>query len=161
MECPLKASGKKDLLLDYCARRLDSPAEAALEAHIATCPACKSWTEEQMRAWAALDDWLPAPISASFDSALYERIASERTRMPWWRTALRPLAVWRLKPALSLALASLLVVALWIGRPKPVPPPNPNRAQESLDADRLEKALDDVEMLRQLDSAATPDAQSM
>lgn len=155
MECPLKAAGKKDLLLDYCARRLDPPAEAAIEGHIAVCPACKSWTEEQIRTWAALDDWLPAPISAGFDRRLHERIAGERTRTPWW-------GVWRLKPALSLALASLLVVvALWMGRPGLVPLPNPNGAQESLDADRLEKALDDVEMLRQFDSAAKADAQSM
>ena len=131
MECPLKAGEKKDLLLDYCARRLDPLVQTALEAHVAACPACKSWTEEQIRTWAALDDWPSAPISANFDSRLHERVASEPARTPWW-------SAWRLKPALSLALASLLVVvALWMGRPKPVPPPNPNRATESLDADRL------------------------
>jgi hypothetical protein len=58
-------------------------------------------------------------------------------------------------------LASLLVLAaLLLERPRSstLPLTAPSHS-ESLDADRLERALDDVEMLRQLSAAESPDSQ--
>jgi hypothetical protein len=68
-----------------------------------------------------------------------------------------------LRPALSLALASVVLLAAILIRPAPPRPVHaPQQAQvESLDADRLERALDDVEMLRQLDAGSSAGSQSM
>jgi anti-sigma factor RsiW len=163
MECPVKEHEKTDLLLDYCADRLDPRTSALLESHIASCPDCCAWIEAQRSVWAALDTWEAPPVSPGFDRALYQRIAAEESRMPWWQAALRPLLVWKLRPALSMALASLLVLAAFLMQiPRPPAPPQPGAVHvEAFDADRLEKALDDVELLRQLDAPANPDARSM
>lgn len=143
MECP-----KKDLLLDYCAHALDAGAADGVEAHLAACPACKSWTEAHMRTWTLLDEWQAPPISPDFERKLRERIAIEEPA-PWWKAVWQSFAARPLKPALSAALVGLLLLAgFLLVRPKPAPPVHPG--QEAMDADRLEKALDDVDMLRQL-----------
>jgi len=149
-----------ELLLGYCARRLDLETASALEGHIAACPACQVWTKSQSQVWTALEAWEPAPVSADFDRQIYARLQSEREGRGWWRTLLRPwLRLSGLRPALSLGLAGLLVVvAFWMQKPKATPSPTPNQTQtETLDPDRLEKALDDVDMLRQLSLVGTPD----
>lgn len=63
----------------------------------------------------------------------------------------------------TLALASVVLLAAILIRPAPPQPaPLPQQAQvESLDADRLERALDDVEMLRQLNVASSAERQPM
>ena len=122
--------------------------------------------EEQRAVWTALDQWEAAPISPGFDRQLYARIAREENRIPWWQAIVKSL--WAgsspssLRPALSLALASLLVLAAFLlerPRSSTLPLTAPGHS-ESLDADRLERALDDVEMLRQLSAAESPDSQS-
>ena len=86
----------------------------------------------------------PAPLAAADSAALPDQLAAltriDADRAPhWWRAAFG----WR--PALSVALVSLVIgAALLIQPPRPAP-------GEALDADRIERALDDVEMLRQLD----------
>jgi anti-sigma factor RsiW len=152
MECPIKAGGKKDLLLDYCARALDAGMAAEVEAHIAACPGCKAWTEAHSRTWTLLDDWQPAPVSPEFERRLRERIAIEAERTPWWKAVWQSFVARPLKPALTAALVGLLLAAgLLFVRPSSNPPPHPG--QETMDADHLEKALDDVDMLRQLGAA--------
>lgn len=148
MECPIQARGKKDLLLDYCSHSLDAGSAAEVEAHLAACPGCKAWTEAHMRTWSLLDDWQAAPISPDFERKLRERIALQEERTPWWKAVWQSFAARPLKPALSAALVALLLLAgLLFVRPTSAPP------QETIDADRLEKALDDVDMLRQVGSA--------
>ncbi|MGD0014534.1 MAG: hypothetical protein ABSD56_08935 [Bryobacteraceae bacterium] len=157
----MRAPDGMELLLGYCARRLDLETASALEGHIAACPACQAWTQSQSRVWMALEAWEPAPVSADFDRRLYARFATEREGRGWWGTLLRPwLGLSGLRPALSLGLAGLLVVvAFWMQKPTTTPSPAPTQAQtEALDPDRLEMALDDVEMLRQLSLMGTPDS---
>ncbi|HEY1204678.1 MAG: zf-HC2 domain-containing protein [Bryobacteraceae bacterium] len=152
MECPIQARGKKDLLLDFCAHTLDAKAAAEVEAHVAACPECKAWTDAHMRTWTLLDDWEPAPISPDFERKLRERIALEDERTPWWKAVWQSFAARPLKPALSAALVCLLLLAgLLFVRPWSAPPVH--RGVETIDADRLEKALDDVDMLRQVGAA--------
>jgi anti-sigma factor RsiW len=149
MECPIQSRGKKDLLLDYCSHSLDAKAAAEVEAHLAACPDCKAWTDAHMRTWSLLDDWQAAPISPDFERRLRERIALDEEHTPWWKAVWLSLAARPLKPALSAALVCLLLLAgLLFVRPRSAPPVHPN--QETIDADRLEKALDDVDLLRQV-----------
>ena len=162
MECPIEARGKKDLLLDYCAHALDAREAAEFETHLASCAACKAWPQAHMRTWTLLDDWQPAPVSPDFDRKLYQRIAAEQARLSWWRALWRSLAARPLKPALSLALAGLIVLAgLLFVRPAPPPPVHKAQTQEALDADRIEKALDDVDMLRQLGTSGGSNSETM
>ena len=148
MECPIQTRGKKDLLLDYCSHSLDAKAADEVEAHLAVCPQCKAWTDAHMRTWSLLDDWQAAPVSPDFERKLRERIALlEEQPTPWWRTAWRSFTARGLKPALAGALVVVLILAtLLFVRPRHVP------AQPTIDADHLEKALDDVDMLRQVDA---------
>jgi anti-sigma factor RsiW len=166
MECPLKERRKTDLLLDSCAGRLDPQPASELAMHIASCPACEEWIRGHKQVWQALDVFEAEPVSAGFDDKLFERIARDEDRKPWW-SVFRPRRFAFGRPAaasvLSLALASLLVLAaLLIERPRPpaVSPAGAARV-EAIDADRIEKALDDVEMLRELSVTGTPDPRSM
>jgi predicted anti-sigma-YlaC factor YlaD len=162
MECPIEARGKKDLLLDYCAHALDAKAAAEVEMHLASCPACKAWTDEYARTWTLLDDWKAAPVSPEFDRRLYQRIAAEEARTSWWVAFWRSFAARPLKPAISVALVGLVVLAgLLLVRPAPAPPVHKGQTQEAVDAERIEKALDDVDMLRQLGTAGPSDSGSM
>lgn len=139
MNCP-----NKELLMERAAGRLEAEAAAALDAHLAGCSECRAWMAGQAEVWEALDGWQPAPVSADFDDRLYARLDAAAPRR--WRS-------FRLRPALSLALAAMLVIAVvLLERPKtpPAPSPRPPAARQVLDPDRLERALDDVEMLRQM-----------
>jgi len=147
MECPIQARGKKDLLLDYCSHSLDAKASGEVEAHLAACPQCKAWTDAHMRTWSLLDDWQAAPVSPDFERKLRERIALADEHVPWWTAAWQSFAARGLKPALAGALVVVLLLAgLLFVRPHGAP------AQPAIDADRLEKALDDVDLLRQVDA---------
>ncbi len=83
----------------------------------------------------ALDEWQPEPVSPDFDRRLYRRIEQTRRRAWWWG--------WR--PVFALASAIALAVVL-LQTPKPAP-------VKTVDADRLEQVLNDVDMLQQLDDS--------
>ena len=149
MECPVKTREDGAVLMDYCAGRLKPRRAEAVERHVAECQACQRWVQQQQALWTALDAWEAAPLSADFDRKLYQRIERE-ARPRWW-------------PAFSLALASVVALALLLIRPlPPQPAPLPRQAQvENVDAEHLEKTLDDMEMLRDLSAAVSPDPRSM
>src|SRR2546429_35515 len=88
MICPLEDRENAQQLLDYCTRNLDAQAAAILERHIAICPACREFADNQRAVWQALDAWEAAPVSADFDRRLYERIEHD---VPWWHGLVRPL----------------------------------------------------------------------
>ena len=149
MKCPIETPENAGVLLDYCAGKLDADTAAGLERHFADCGHCRDWVAAQKNVWAALDAWEVEPAGADFDARLYRRIGAEAREGVWGR-----LAGWlpRLgfRPALPLALAcSVLLAFVLLRTPPPAPP-----TLGSLDADRLERALDDVEMLRQLNPGA-------
>jgi len=162
MECPAREREKAAVLMEYCARKLDPQSAAVVERHVAQCGACQDWIRAQQAVGAALDGWKAAPVSSDFDRKLYQRIEQEE-RPGRWGGLFRPLRGLSLGPALSLALASVVLLAAILIRPAPPQPaPLPQQAQvESLDADRLERALDDVEMLRQLNVASSAERQPM
>ena len=161
MECPVQNREHADLLLKYCARRLDAETAAVLERHMEHCEACRAFGEAQKTVWAALEVWEAMPVSEDFDRRLYARIGQEERRgvwgglvRSWW-----PLN-WR--PALSLAAASVIVVVALLVQ-SPVSAPQPAEA-EAVDAEQVERALDDLEMLRQVNlvpKGETPVVQAM
>lgn len=106
--------------------------------------------------WKALDEWKAPPVSEDFDRRLYARIRKEE-RAPGRLAALWP---FRFRPAFALAAASVMTLAVaLIHAPGPARPPG--QAVEAVDADRLERELDDVDMLRQLSAAPAAEVYSL
>src|SRR2546421_10443602 len=87
MKCPIETRESAELLLEYCARKLDPESTAILQQHIAICPACREFADGQRALWDALDAWETTPVSADFDRRMYSRIAQE---VGWWDRLGRP-----------------------------------------------------------------------
>jgi anti-sigma factor RsiW len=154
MKCPLENRDNAEQLLDYCSRKLDPQATAILERHIAICPACREFAENQRAVWEALDAWEAKPVSAQFDRRLYARIENE---VPWWQALLRPLAL-RWNVAASVAgVFVVLTAGLLLNRPAAVAPiqahvPQPSAPIESVQPEQVEHALDAMDMLAEFDN---------
>lgn len=151
--CPL-ASGEEnvDILLDYCNRKLDPALAELFEKHMEVCAACRAFSESQMAVWDALDAFEAMPVSPDFDRKLMARIEFEENsawRRLWNRMTAGGTAIWR--PVVPVAAALVLAVGLWM-RPagNTGAESAPIMADNQLDAEQIESALQDMEMLRQL-----------
>jgi anti-sigma factor RsiW len=147
--CPLEKGNAAELVLAYGAGTLDADGDAAFERHILSCADCRDLAAAQQAVWSALDDWKPEPISSNFDEKLYQRILTEEQR-PWWQRLLR--ANWSLRPAMPLAAACGILIAVFLLQsPEPAPPPAPPASSSpQLRIEQVERALDDIDMLKQL-----------
>ena len=163
MRCPLQTDNS-EILLNYCSRKLSAEVTAMLERHIPECAECTRFASGQKLLWETLDSWEAMPISADFDRKLYARI-EEHERSSWWHKLLtseffQPFG-WR--PAMPLVTACLtfaVAVFLYIPSDKPVPATvNSQQRVETVDVDQAERAIEDMEMLRQL--APPPSAQKL
>jgi anti-sigma factor RsiW len=85
-----------------------------VEAHLATCPACRLRVNE-FRAVSGLLDELPQiEPSAGFDARVRARVAAEPVKQSWW-------AAFAPSPRAALAASMLLLAAIWIeSQPRPV-----------------------------------------
>ena len=162
MTCGNENNPIADNLLEYCAGTLDESASAKIEAHLRECRACEQLVSAQRATLSVLDEWQPPAVSEDFDARLYQRIAVEKQgnwAKRWWNgiraSGLSP--IW--KPAIPIGAAAVaLSVGLLLRTPPspilsvaPVPPavsiePVSTSAQ-TVDADQLESALDDLDML--------------
>lgn len=150
MKCPIETQETLELLLAYCARKLDGDTAVWLERHIASCPACRSTYEAQRVVWEALDEWEAAPVAPDFDRRLYRRI-DEETRAPWWERlsrGARPMLIGRGLP-LAAAAGLLVVAGVIMERPGRIEP-QPATQVEAVQADEVEKTLEDMELLHNL-----------
>jgi anti-sigma factor RsiW len=163
--CPL-TSGESDaaMLLDYCNRRLDPESTALLERHIRQCPACEAFASSQALLWQTLDAYEAMPVSQDFDRSLYARIDAEQQKPTWTRLwlqlwnrftmggTLTGAQLWR--PALPVAACLLVAAGLYL-RPGMESAHSPDVAgvagvESSIQAEQIETALEDMEMLRDL-----------
>jgi hypothetical protein len=151
MNCPMENREGEELLVNYASGALDTQAAAAFDQHMLTCAACRQFAHGQKAVWKALDLFEPAAISADFDRRLYQHIE----RVSWWDrigAALRSpmLTHWGLP--ITAAAAALLVAGVVWERPSAAPakPKAPLSAEvQTLQADQVQHALDDMEMLRE------------
>ena len=154
MRCPIETQDSAELLLDYCARKLDPARTALLDRHMESCGECRAFRDGQRALWQALDQWESLPVSAEFDRQLYRRI-EEGKRASWWERTLRPLL---LRPALPIAATTcLLLVAGLVLQNSPPAPIEPQHARE---IEQVERTLEDLEMLRTFDLSAHADDSS-
>lgn len=144
--CPLNNGNAAELVLAYGARTLDADGRAAFERHMLSCAGCRELAAAQQAVWSALDAWTPEPISSNFDEKLYQRILLEE-QSRWWQRLFR--ADWSLRPAMPVAAAcGVLIAAFLLRSPEPTAAP-PSPLQPKLRIEQVERALDDIDMLKQ------------
>lgn len=145
--CPLKIGNAAELVLAYGARTLAPDRAAAFERHMLSCAGCRELAAAQQAVWSALDAWTPEPVSSNFDEKLYRRIVAEE-QSPWWRRLFR--ANWSLRPAMPVAAGcGVLIAAFLLRGPQPNPAPQ-SPSPPKLGIEQVERALDDIDMLKQL-----------
>ena len=151
MTCPQKGRDGAEWIVAYAARTLDSGNEAAFERHLESCASCREMAAEQRAVWSALDALPPQPVSSNFDARLYQRIAEEQQsasgRRGWWQRLLQ--TDWSWRPAIPVAAAcAVLVVAFLVKNSGSSITPQ-QQAQPQLQIEQVERALDDMDMLKQ------------
>jgi Putative zinc-finger len=159
MNCPPKTGEGAEVFIAYTARTLPAETEEALQQHLKECADCRRTAQAQCAVWSALDAWSPAAVSSNFDEKLYARIAAEAQK-PWWRRVLsgnldRGLSMdWSWKPAMPVAAACAALLAAFVLQ-SPVPEHQAQvGVQPKVDIEQVERALDDIDMLKQLGLAA-------
>ncbi len=160
MKCPMEVQGGEERLLSYVSGALGPAETALLQGHIEVCPACREFTRGQSAVWEALDAFEPAPLSPDFDRRLYQRIEAP---VPWWerlRRALRPMPARHALPIAAVAAAVVVGGIIWQSpSTEPATPRNPRTAQvETLQPDQVQNALEDIELLRDLNHLVRSDS---
>ena len=132
-------------LVEYLDGRAQPAERQAVERHLSGCAACRSRAQEFRAVWSALDDLPQISPSPTFDASLRARIAAEPPRRSFWG---RPAAAgWLPSPRLAFALTALVVMSVWISRPRVVS--NPSVAGEAIGANGA-TAEPDFGMIRDL-----------
>ena len=156
MRCPIEAGNSAEMMLALTAGRLTAAEQEQFEAHMAGCSECRRLAEAQRSVSGALDAWAAPSISEDFDARLMARIGSAERRQ-WWRPQ------WHIawQRALPVAAACLLLIGVVLMRspwPAQAPPAAVQTQQDAqnVDVDQVERALDDLDMLNQLDAQASP-----
>ena len=172
MKCPIETQENAELLLAYCARKLDPETQIILERHLAVCPACRDFQTSQQAVWEALDAWEATPVSPDFDRRLYQRIEQEAAHASWWSRLVQPFrpmfdgslmgrSMMGRSVPLAAAACLLVVAGIILQQPNSVSPipedPTVDRA-EVVQVDQVERALDDMEMLRQFKLTTSGDS---
>jgi hypothetical protein len=140
-------------IIEQSGRREPAP---ELAAHVAVCASCARLRREQRALWSSMDAWEAPDVSAGFDRQLYARVGRRMAgpvgSLDWLLGLLRPT-----RPAFATALACMLIIAtMVVGRARHVPVPPRNaaiaiHAHERDDPQQIQLALDDIQMLTDLD----------
>lgn len=178
MNCPVQKSENAELVLDYFARQLAPEIQADLDRHIEGCPDCREVFAAQRAVWNALDlleeDTAAVRVSEEFDWNLKQKIAQEdksgwmtRTWNRWFSS--EPIA-WRPVHSMGMAMAVLVLSAAvlvpWNATERQAVNSAANGNDEQFitaEVERIETALEDLEMLSVLNSVKPepPDQKKM
>jgi hypothetical protein len=145
---------KEEVIVPFLDGRLSAAERAPVEAHLATCAACRVQVEELRAVVGVLGEWPGLAHSPSFDAALRARVAAEAQQGTGWLV---------LRPAWGAALAAAAVVvfalALWppaeVDLPAlPEPPgiaiaPQPSTAPQQSPEQPLTYGTDELAVLDQ------------
>lgn len=147
MSCPMAEREGAELVLAYCGRRLDPDKSQWYERHLEACGACRELVEAQRQVWRALDFWETLPVPEDFDRRLERRIEAEDGKPLFQR--LSGLTQW-LRPAIPVASAAVIALAVFLVRTPSAPDAGFAPGLEAVEVDETERALEDLEMIRQL-----------
>ncbi len=157
MKCPVQSGENAEILLDYCARKLDWDSAALLEEHMKECPDCRAFRDAQSALWSGLDEWKSFPVSTDFNRRLFARIDAEEEK-PWWQQWRSIIAAFTVEPAMPFAAAALAMAAFWFQAITPTPAiPQPVVAHaemraDTFDMEQVARELEDIDMLNALPS---------
>jgi anti-sigma factor RsiW len=154
MNCPLRREETTDLLLEYSARRLDASRAATLERHVEVCAECSAFLAAQTAVWDALEEWALPPVSMDFNRRLWQRI-DRAAELPWYRSLMDSLRAANWTPVFPMAAAVLVIAGGFLLDHRGERAVTPNAATPGvsiIEADQLDQTLDDIQLLRQLDS---------
>lgn len=152
MQCPRQDGSSAELMIAYAAGALEPQAQIEWERHLDACEECRAVAANQKAVWEALDSWKPSSISADFNERVYRRIAQEEA-LAWWR---RPLRNWSsfLRPSMPLAAACAALVIAFVMKDIRVAPSVPVSPGRQVSIEQVERALDDMDLLKQLSAPA-------
>jgi anti-sigma-K factor RskA len=102
--------------------------------------------DAQRTVWSALDELTPIPVSSNFDAKLYRRIAEEQQNA-WWQRLFQ--AYWSWRPAMPVAAACAVLIVAFMVKSSQRSIASPPQSQPKLQIEQVERALDDMEMLKQ------------
>lgn len=104
----MSCSRMENQMMPYVDGRLKAGEQREVEAHLASCAACRLRVKE-FRAVSGLLDELPQiEPSGAFDARVRARVAAEPVKQSWW-------AVLAPSPRAALAASMLLLATIWIG----------------------------------------------
>jgi anti-sigma factor RsiW len=159
MECPRENGTSVELMMAYTAGTLEPEAQIALDRHMSVCQGCRGMAAQQKAVWDALDEWKPAPVSADFNARLYQKI-SERETAPWWQRLFRIEWSWVLRPAVPVAAACATLMIAFLVKAPAVTHNSPVSSQQKVSIEQVERALDDMDMLKQISVPAPAEGPS-
>jgi anti-sigma factor RsiW len=124
-----------------------------VEAHLASCSACRRRAEEYRAMWDLLDELPQILPSPSFDAAVRARAAAEARRGRWaWLVP---------SPRLAFAMSMLLVLSVWIAsRPVAPNPAATSSAAAELNGEADFRMINDLQVLENYDVVSNFDALS-
>jgi len=156
MRCPSTTGEDYGGLADYAAGRLSRRLVSVFDAHVSECGTCRVFVESQKKLWNVLDEWDADPVSFGFDRMLYARIDQVKERSP-----LRRLAVftsgWVSNPAIPLVATLALLIAGFLayrparGVPEEAPKSVVVPVVDPFEVDQLNRVMEDLQLLHQLD----------
>ena len=104
----MSCSRMEKQMMPYVDGRLKASEQREVEAHLATCAACRVRVNE-FRAVSGLLDELPQiEPSGAFDARVRARVAAEPVKRGWWE-------VFAPSPRAALAASMLLLATIWVG----------------------------------------------
>jgi hypothetical protein len=141
----MKCTDIRELLPDLAAGLASATAE--VNDHLSSCADCAGTLAEFLKTMALLDEWQAPEPSPYFDTRLRARLREEAAKQPsrWFAWARRPAM------AVSLAVAMVAGVTLWMERKTGVSPEAPSPGTAVSDLQTLDKNLD---MFSDSDSAS-------
>lgn len=150
----------EDMLLDYVAGRLNGAQTLLFEAHAEHCARCAALRMSQAAVWQSLDEWKPAPVSAGFNRELWRRIDEDSRESSWTRELAAALQFDFWKRLAPLAVAMALIVTAFVfdhsGKQAGIVQTNSPTSivVTASEADQLDRALDDIQLLHEVDASA-------
>jgi anti-sigma factor RsiW len=155
----------EDMLLDYAAGRLNRAQASVFEAHAEHCARCAAMRMSQAAVWQSLDEWKAAAVSDGFNRELWRRIDEDARQSSWTRelAAALQFSFWKRLAPLAVAMAVIVTAFVFDHSGK-----QPGRIQSNSpssivvtasEADQLDRALDDIQLLHEVDAATAAPAQ--
>src|SRR5690349_9773988 len=146
MNCPLQSEESAAVLLEYCAGVGTPATNREIAGHLDECERCRKFCEEQAHVWNALEEWRAPAVTAGFD----RRLSARMTELPFWQRSFDWVRQLSMRPALSVAVAVLVLAAGALLRQSHTGLQGGRSALVgAADAEQVERALDDVDMLGQ------------